>query len=68
MPIKEETLNNQLEDQLSRYHPIPMTSGGDEVSVADEADLFKFNFVCIVLWTIIEYFCSYFLCESMYFL
>ena len=45
MPIKQETLNNQLEDELSKYNPVPVTSGGKEVDVADEADVFRFDFI-----------------------
>ena len=45
MPIKQESLNNQLEDELSKYNPVPVTSGGKEVDVADEADVFRFDFI-----------------------
>lgn len=45
MPVKQESLNNQLEDELSKYNPVPVTSGGKEVDVADEADVFRFDFI-----------------------
>jgi hypothetical protein len=45
MPVKQESLNNQLEDELNKYSPVPMTSGGKEVDVADEADVFRFDFI-----------------------
>ena len=47
MPINNESLNVKLYELLKTkgYNPVPMDSKGERTPVAQEADIFKFNFI-----------------------